>query len=139
VRAVTVAISKALIIDDDPGIRRISQICLTKVAKWDVAVASGGQEGLTQLPVVKPDVVLLDVMMPGMDGPTCLAHIKKTEFSALPVIFITAKVMQHEVEQYLELGAAGVICKPFDPVTLAGQVTSIVDAWHKSNSELKTN
>jgi CheY-like chemotaxis protein len=126
---VTVTIAKALIIDDDPSIRRISQISLTRVAKWEVIVAASGPEGISEMLKNKPDVVLLDVMMPGMDGPTTLAQIKKSEFNQVPVIFITAKVMQHEVEQYLALGAAGVICKPFDPVTLAGQVSSIVDGW----------
>ena len=125
---VAVPISQALIIDDDPAIRRISQISLTRVAKWDVLVAASGPEGIGLLNN-KIDVVLLDVMMPGMDGPTTLAQIKKSEFGRVPVIFITAKVMQHEVEQYLALGAAGVICKPFDPVTLANQVSVIVDSW----------
>src|SRR2546430_872548 len=96
----SVTISKALIIDDDPGIRRIGQISLSRVAKWEVSVAASGPEGITQLMQTKPDVVLLDVMMPGMDGPTTLAQIKQSEFSRVPVIFITAKVMQHEVDQY---------------------------------------
>ncbi len=123
-------ISKALIIDDDPAIRRIGQISLARVAKWDVTAAASGQEGITHIKSNKPDVILLDVMMPGMDGPSTLAQIKQVDGAAeIPVIFITAKVMQHEVEQYLALGAAGVICKPFDPVTLAGQVNAIVENW----------
>lgn len=124
------SIKKALIIDDDPGIRRIGQLSLSKVMKWDVVVAASGQEGIEQLSTFRPDVVLLDVMMPLMDGPTTLAQILQHEEGArIPVIFITAKVMQHEMEQYLALGAAGVICKPFDPVTLASQVLTMVEAW----------
>jgi CheY-like chemotaxis protein len=128
-----VSISKALIIDDDPSIRRISQISLNKVAKWEVAVAASGPEAIEHLLTEKPDVILLDVMMPGMDGPTTLAHIKKGSCWNVPVIFVTAKVMQHEVDEYLALGAAGVICKPFDPITLAKQVSSIVNAWSGSS------
>ena len=76
-----------------------------------------------------PDLVLLDVMMPGMDGPTTLGHLReRPEFTDIPVVFITAKVQATEVEYFKSLGAVDVIAKPFDPVTLASQVQAIWDA-----------
>ena len=121
------AIAKVLMVDDEPDIRRIGQMSLRAVGKWEVALAASGAEALRAAIEGRPDVILLDVMMPGMDGPATLSALRgDPATAAIPVIFMTAKVQQHEVERYLALGAAGVIKKPFDPMTLPDEVRRIV-------------
>jgi len=115
-----------LVVDDEPHLRRIGEICLRSVGGMDVSLAASGAEALTVAATARPDVILLDVMMPGMDGPTTLAGLRgQPETADIPIIFLTAKVQAHEVERYFELGAAGVIGKPFDPMTLADEIRHI--------------
>lgn len=121
-------IEKVLLIDDDPSIRKIAGISLSRVGKWQVVVAASGVEALEMVSREKPDIILLDVMMPGMDGPTTLKLLRQqASISSTPVIFMTAKVQKHEIESYCLLGAAGVISKPFDPLTLASQIRGIME------------
>jgi CheY-like chemotaxis protein len=120
-------VKKVLMVDDEPDIRKIGQISLKSVGKWDVLLATSGEEALAIASGEKPDLILLDVMMPLMDGPTTLVKLRESNQTAsIPVIFMTAKVQKHEVERYLGLGALGVISKPFDPMTLPGQIRDIV-------------
>jgi two-component system OmpR family response regulator len=94
-----------------------------------VTVASSGSEAITLAHQGLPDLVLLDVMMPGMDGPTTLSELRKVDgMQHVPVIFVTAKVQSSEVQQYLTLGAIGVIAKPFDPMTLADDARALWEA-----------
>lgn len=124
-----VEIKKVLMVDDDQNIRRICQVCLTSVGKWEVILAESGYDGLELARKEKPDVILLDVMMPGMDGPTTLLKLREDEeLKHIPVILMTAKVQPQEVEQYTRLGASGVISKPFDPLTLPAEITRLVSA-----------
>jgi CheY-like chemotaxis protein len=111
-----------LLVDDDANIRTVAQIALEDVAGWNVIAVESGPEALKTLTEVKPDVILLDMMMPGMDGKTTLAEIKSNGFSNIPVIFMTAKVQSDELAQYKALGAKGVITKPFDPMKLADEI-----------------
>jgi len=121
------AVSKVLLVDDEPHIRRIGELSLKGVGKWTVILASSGSEALGLAARESPDVILLDVMMPGMDGQDTLAALKANAVtSTIPVIFMTAKVQKHEVDRYRELGAAGVIPKPFDPMGLPAQVLDIL-------------
>ncbi len=121
-------INKVLIIEDEPHIRRIGELSLRGVGKWEVVLAASGAEGLERAASEQPDVILLDVMMPGMDGPTTLAELRAQLNTAnIPVIFITAKVEKHEVERYLSLGAVGVISKPFDPLKLPREIQQILE------------
>lgn len=120
-------ISKVMLVDDDPFIRRVAQITLSSIGHWNVVVATSGVEALELIAKDKPDLVLLDVMMPGMDGTTTLERIRETYGAELPVIFMTAKVQQHEVETYLNSKADGVITKPFDPMTLPGEIKAILN------------
>jgi CheY-like chemotaxis protein len=123
-----VKINKVLVIEDEPHIRRIGELSLKGVGKWEVVLAASGAEGLAAAASTQPDVILLDVMMPGMDGPTTLAELRaQPNTSNIPVIFITAKVEKHEVERYLALGAVGVISKPFDPLKLPGDIERIIE------------
>jgi CheY-like chemotaxis protein len=121
-------IKKVLMVDDDPSIRKVANLSLTRVGKWEVVLASSGAEALEMLPTSNPDVILLDIMMPGMDGPTTLSRLREEcpEFTNTPVIFMTAKVLRHEIESYSKLGALGVIIKPFDPLTLPKEIITMV-------------
>jgi len=118
---------KVLIVDDEDDIRRIARIALTKVGKMDAIEASSGAEGVRMAATERPDVVLLDVMMPGLDGPSTLAALRSDAATApVPVIFLTAKAMASEVERLKGLGARGVLTKPFDPMKLASEVMAIL-------------
>jgi CheY-like chemotaxis protein len=121
-------IRKVLMVDDEPHIRRIGELSLRGVGKWQVVLAGSGKEAVELARRERPDVILLDVMMPGMDGPATLAELRDSgETAAIPVIFLTAKAQRHEVERYRMLGAAGVLTKPFDPMTLPDEVRTIIE------------
>jgi CheY-like chemotaxis protein len=118
-----------LLVDDDPSIRTVAEMSLGKIGRFEVVVVGSGAEALVAVRAKRPDVILLDVMMPGMDGPTTLGRLRAdAETASIPVIFLTAKVQNPEVERYLALGATGVIPKPFDPMTLPGEVRRILAA-----------
>ncbi len=120
-------IQKILLVDDDPNIQMIAQMGLEDRPEWKVSLASSGIEALEKFSAEKPDLVLLDMMMPGMDGVTTLSKIKEQpEYSHIPIIFMTAKVQKHEIEKYLTTGVAGIITKPFDPMTLTQDIINIV-------------
>jgi two-component system OmpR family response regulator len=120
-------IKRVMLVDDEDDIRLIGEMALTEIGLWDVLTASSGAEALEKIGQM-PDVVLLDVMMPGMEGPDVLqAFQRDPAVRHIPVIFMTAKVQKHEILHYLEIGARGVIAKPFDPLTLHTQIQKIVD------------
>jgi CheY-like chemotaxis protein len=115
-----------LYVDDEPDIREVVQMSLSLVEGLDVQVCESGERALQLLPQVRPDLVLLDVMMPGMDGPSTLQKMRShPEFAKIPVVFMTAKAMPQEVARFLELGAVCVIAKPFDPIQLGNQVIAV--------------
>jgi two-component system, OmpR family, response regulator len=119
-----------LVVDDDPDIARFVEVNL-RSAGYDVAVAGDGEEALERAGELRPDLVLLDVMMPGLDGPATLEALRRLPAAAgTPVVFMTARVQAHEIARYRELGAADVIAKPFDPMTLADTVQSIWRSLH---------
>jgi CheY-like chemotaxis protein len=120
-------LNRVLLVDDDRSIRRIAQIALAEVGHFQVTLASSGQEALNLAQKEQPDLVLLDVMMPEMDGFAVLIKLQKDPTtSAIPVIFMTASVTEDEQLQYRTLGVRGVIVKPFDPMTLAEQIKHIL-------------
>jgi two-component system, OmpR family, response regulator len=120
-------ISKVLLVDDEPDIRKIGLMSLRAVGNWEATEADCGQSALDSLANEVPDLILLDVMMPGMDGPTTLAKLRENpDWVGIPVIFLTAKVQKNEVDRYLDLGARGVIAKPFDPMTLPDEVRKVL-------------
>lgn len=122
-------IQTALLVDDDPDIRMVGELVLASVGGWTTYVAGSGERALELARAHVPDVILLDVMMPTMDGPTTLEHLRSDPVTAsIPVIFCTAKVQQREMETFRALGAAGVIPKPFDPMMLPQQVRDLVAA-----------
>lgn len=110
---------KILMIDDEDDIRTVAQMSLQTVGGFQVVLASGGEEGLKVSEKEKPDLIILDVMMPGLDGPGTLKRLKENPESAhIPVVFLTAKAQQMELEELKSMGAAGVLTKPFDPMKL---------------------
>jgi len=118
---------KVLIVDDEPDIRRIAKLGLSRVGKMDVVEATNGTEALARAKEDHPDAVLLDVMMPGLDGPSTLALLREDPAtSAIPVVFLTAKAIAAEVDRLKSLGAAGVLTKPFDPMTLARELRAVL-------------
>ncbi len=120
---------KILIIDDDDDIRRIARLSLGRLGGHDVVDASAGAAGIEQARRDAPDVILLDVMMPVMDGPATLAALRADPATAdVPVIFLTAKAMKAEVERLLGLGASGVLTKPFDPRTLSDELIQVLSS-----------
>ena len=120
---------KLLYVDDEPDIREVAAMALEMDGGIEVREASSGVSALELLAGWTPDVILLDVMMPEMDGPATLAEIRKRDgLAALPVIFITARAQAQDKARLMGLGAAGVITKPFDPMTLAQDVRAILAA-----------
>ena len=112
-----------LIVDDDDDIREVGQLALELGSDWTVVTASSGAIGLEQAKSVHPDAILLDVMMPGMDGPTTLQHLRADPSTCdIPVVFLTAKVRSSDRDTLAALGVAAVLAKPFDPVALPGQL-----------------
>ena len=121
------SIKTVLLVDDDQNIRFVAQMSLEGLTPWEVIAAESGEDALKRVAEKTPDVILLDMMMPGMDGPATFAKLKeRPELTSVPVIFMTAKVQTHEIEGYRQLGAAGVITKPFDPMSLADEIRQIV-------------
>ncbi len=133
----TSALDKILYVEDDPDIQAIAVMVLDAISGFTLEPCSSGSEALGKAVAFNPDLVLLDVMMPGMDGPETLHALRKLpELANTPVVFMTAKVQPQEVKGYLDLGAVGVIAKPFDPMTLADQLREI---WARVASSNKIN
>jgi CheY-like chemotaxis protein len=120
-------VKRILIIDDEPSIREVAQICLETVANWEVIIAASGQEGLVKAEAEQPDAILLDVMMPDMDGFTTLKKLQENPATAnLPVILLTAKVQPSDRLHYQELGLKAAIAKPFEPLKLANEIAQVL-------------
>ncbi len=116
---------RVLIIDDEDDIREVAALSLESVAGWDVSTASSGAEGIRAATAGQPDAILMDVMMPSMDGPTTFKEMQKLPAIAhIPVVLLTAKVQGVDQRRFAGLGFAGVLFKPFDPMTLAEQMSA---------------
>ena len=119
---------KVLIIDDEADIRRVARLSLVKIGGMEVVDAASGAEGARTAAAETPDAILLDVMMPGLDGPSTLLALRADPRTAgIPVIFLTAKAMPEEVRRLLALGVRGVLIKPFDPMTLPSQLRAALE------------
>lgn len=120
--------TRILYIDDEDDIREVAQMSLELDPAFEVRGCASGPDGIAEAAAWRPDLILLDVMMPGMDGPTTFARLRENpETASIPVVFITARTQSHEVEGFRELGARGVLPKPFDPMTLADHVRGLLD------------
>lgn len=124
-------LKKILYVEDEPDIQMIARVALENVGGFELCVCSSGAEAVEKASAFGPDLFLLDVMMPGMDGPTTLTELRKIpNLSKTPVMFMTAKVQPQEVEYLKSLNVADVIAKPFDPMGLA---TNIRESWEKAS------
>lgn len=115
-------------VEDEVDIREVTEMALTEVGGFEVDCCASGPEALERIPQFKPQLVVLDVMMPGMDGPEVLRRLGEIpELRDLPIIFMTAKTRKDEIAHFLSIGAIAVIPKPFDPFKLPSDVRTI---WH---------
>ncbi|WP_413160654.1 response regulator [Capilliphycus salinus ALCB114379] len=118
---------RILVIDDEDGVRDIIQITLETVAGWEVIAASGGQEGLEIALAQQPDAILLDVMMPNLDGPATFKQLRSySQTQHIPTILLTAKAKSSEQQEYANLGVNGVIVKPFEAQNLVKQIRRLL-------------
>ncbi len=116
---------RILIIDDEDDIRMVAAMSLETVAGWDVIEANSGRQGIEKASSEQPDAILLDVMMPEMDGPTTLLKLKAGGNTAhIPVLLLTAKVQGADQRRFAEMGVEAILFKPFDPLTLALQIST---------------
>ena len=116
---------RILVIDDEDDIREVAQMSLETLGGWDVLTADCGAAGLASAAAELPDVILLDVMMPDMDGPSTLQQLRSDPVTAgIPVVFLTAKVRASDRQSLTDLGGDAVLSKPFDPVTLSDEIVA---------------
>jgi CheY-like chemotaxis protein len=120
-------VKRLLVIDDEDHIREVAAVSLEMVGGWDVLTASSGSEGIASAQAEQPDAILLDVMMPDMDGPTTLQHLQRNPSTChIPVVFLTAKVQASDHRRFADLGVTGVLAKPFDPMALPDDVAGLL-------------
>jgi len=116
---------RILVVDDEPDIREVVDVSLGLDREFKMRACASGADALVMAAEWSPTLILLDVMMPLMDGPATLASLRKNPRTAhIPVVFLTARTQADEIEQYIALGAQGVLSKPFNPMTLAASVRS---------------
>ncbi|THD43828.1 MAG: response regulator [Bradyrhizobium sp.] len=129
---------RVLHVDDEPDIREVAKISLGLDPDFSVRSCGSGAEALAVAVDWRPNFILLDVMMPVMDGPATLVRLREDARTAsIPVIFMTARAQAREVDRFRSLGAVGVIPKPFDPMTLASSVRSYVQSTHDPLEDLR--
>lgn len=134
----TQTLKTILYVDDEPDIRAIVQMALELTPELEVRTAASGEQAIEAARSLRPDLALLDVMMPGLDGPGTFMRMRADpELSAIPVIFVTAKAMPEEIERFRKMGAIGVIAKPFDPMQLSAQATALWEARDSGSASLQ--
>lgn len=125
------ALSKILYVEDDPDIQDVAKMALEMLGGYTLCVCSSGPEAIASAQDFQPDIILLDVMMPGMDGPTTLKELRNLPGLAdIPAAFMTAKAMPADIAHYKSMGVVDVITKPFDPLVLATRIGEIWEAAH---------
>ncbi len=127
-------LKRILLVEDEPDIQEVARLAMEAVGGFSVEICSSGSETLKKAPVFAPDLIILDVMMPEMDGPDTLRAIREVpEIASIPVIFMTAKAQPQELRRYKEMGILDVISKPFDPMTLSATISDIWRHYHASS------
>ena len=120
---------KLLLIDDEDDIREVASLTLETMSEFEVITASNGHAGLERARDDQPDAILLDVMMPGLDGVSTFLKLQESETTrSIPVIFMTAKVQAADTKRLSDLGAKGIIAKPFNPMTLSDEVLQLLNS-----------
>jgi CheY-like chemotaxis protein len=118
---------RILLIDDEANLVSVIQICLQKLGGWTVLTAGSGAEGLAKANTERPDAILLDIMMPDLDGFAVLGRLKANpKTQGIPVVLLTAKIQSTHQDEYAQLAITGVLAKPFNPMELAHQVAQIL-------------
>ena len=118
---------RILVIDDEDHIREVTQMSLETMGGWEVTAASSGLERIETAAADPPDAILLDVMMPDMDGPTTFKHLRSDPITRdIPVVLLTAKVQPADRQRFAALGVEGVLTKPFDPLSLADEIAGVL-------------
>lgn len=124
-------LKKILYVEDEADIRLIVQIALEDLAGFNLKSCANGFEAIAEVEAFKPDLILLDVMMPGLDGPATLRELRKLpSVHNVPIIFMTARIQEKEISQYKDMGIQDIISKPFEPLTLADTLRTF---WSKYN------
>lgn len=119
-------LQRILYADDEPLVQAIAKVALVKVGGFELLVCGSGEDALRQVKAFAPQLILLDVVMPGLDGPATLQRLRQDpDTAAIPVVFLTANSDPKEIAQYIALGALDVIAKPYNPMTLADQVRQV--------------
>jgi CheY-like chemotaxis protein len=127
-------LKKILIVDDEANIQNVAKVALEIIGRYEVQTSASGLEALERIKTFVPDLILLNVNMPEMDGRSTLKKIRDQEaFSKMPIVFVTANFQPHEIKAFMELGATDVIGKPFDPKTFTSRIEAIWDK-HKANT-----
>lgn len=122
---------RILYVEDEADIQAIVKLALERIGGFILKICSSGAEAIKEIPAFAPNLILLDVMMPDMDGPTTLKELRKiAQIADIPVIFMTAKVQPKEIAYYKELGALDVITKPFKPMALSETINNIWKRYH---------
>ena len=125
------SLKRILYVEDEPDIQVVARLALENIGGFPLKVCSSGNEAVGAAAEFAPDMIVLDVMMPGLDGPTTLQELRKIRSLAnTPAVFMTAKVQPQEVAHYKRIGAIDVIVKPFDPITLSSSLTAVWERWH---------
>lgn len=128
----TPVLERILYIEDEEMLRTVTNLALTRIGGFKVELCDSGTKAVETARNFKPDLIMLDVMMPVMDGPATLRALQMDpETAGIPVVFITAKVQPREVEAFRALGVVDVIAKPFEPMGLAGQVRAVWNRFHE--------
>ncbi|GGB70137.1 response regulator [Shewanella inventionis] len=123
-------LEKILHIEDDESIRVIVDMALVDISGYTLVSCASGQDAINQVEQYTPNLILLDAMMPGMDGLQTLIELrKKSSYQQIPVVFMTARIQQSEQQEYLDAGAVAVIEKPFDPMSLGNQLATIYQTF----------
>ena len=118
---------RLLLVEDEEDIRRVAEVSLTVVGKFELVMVSSGEEALAKVNDGKFDAIVLDVRLPGMDGPTLLSRLRELDATRdTPIIFLTANIQRKDVARFMTLGIAGLIAKPFDPMTLASRIRELL-------------
>ncbi|AFY43244.1 response regulator [Nostoc sp. PCC 7107] len=126
-------VKRILVVDNEQYIQEVAKICLETVAGWEVVTASSGKEGITQAETYQPDAILLDVMMPEMDGITTFEKLQANATTKeIPVILLTAKVQASDRRRYAQMGIVTAIAKPFNPLELANEIAIALE-WSLEN------
>ncbi|MGH9397714.1 MAG: response regulator [Terriglobia bacterium] len=125
-----------LIIDDEKSIQEVARAALETLEGWTITTAGSGREGIDLAAVDPPDTILLDVMMPGMDGPRTLQELQATAATrSIPVLFLTATVQAADIRRFCSLGIKGVIAKPFNPLKLGSEIAGMLGWDHNGGAQ----